>query len=266
LDTLSTLFGWIYFVAWSVSFYPQVVLNFRRKSVQGLRIEYTLYNEVGFFCYSWYVIANYRAQQEYHLTESFYVNDIAFAVHAFVLTTVQLVQIFWYRHTIDGPPGVVYSVILTVAFVAQLIAAAAGALPWVSDTRAGGTYFWDGAYCLAAYCSLAKVIITAVKYVPQAVHNCRRKSTIGWSICNVALDFTGGTFSFGQNFIQVANDGNWNHLFGNPGKLALSVLSIVFDILFFVQHFVLFRDRRDPALLQQRSEGGSTVVSLVDQA
>ena len=31
LDVISTVVGWIYFVAWTVSFYPQIVENFRRK-------------------------------------------------------------------------------------------------------------------------------------------------------------------------------------------------------------------------------------------
>jgi hypothetical protein len=40
-------------------------------------------------------------------------------------------------------------------------------------------------------CSYIKLGITLVKYVPQAYMNYRRKSTMGWSIGNVLLDFTG---------------------------------------------------------------------------
>jgi hypothetical protein len=31
LDTFSLVVGWVYFVAWSVSFYPQIYINFKRK-------------------------------------------------------------------------------------------------------------------------------------------------------------------------------------------------------------------------------------------
>lgn len=31
LDIFSTVIGWIYFVAWSISFYPQIYINYRRK-------------------------------------------------------------------------------------------------------------------------------------------------------------------------------------------------------------------------------------------
>ena len=44
--TISGVVGWIYFAAWSVSFYPQTWMNFRRKSVIGLSFDYQLYNLV----------------------------------------------------------------------------------------------------------------------------------------------------------------------------------------------------------------------------
>ena len=31
LDTFSAVVGWLYFAAWTVSFYPQIYTNFRRK-------------------------------------------------------------------------------------------------------------------------------------------------------------------------------------------------------------------------------------------
>ena len=43
---LSVVFGWIYFVAWSISFYGQLIENFRRKSVKGLNFDFEIYNLV----------------------------------------------------------------------------------------------------------------------------------------------------------------------------------------------------------------------------
>lgn len=40
-----------------------------------------------------------------------------------------------------------------------------------------------------------KAAVTFVKYLPQVYLNWARKSTVGWSIENVILDFTGGSFS-----------------------------------------------------------------------
>ena len=39
--------------------------------------------------------------------------------------------------------------------------------------------------------------------------NFRRKSTVGWSIGNVLLDFTGGTLSILQMFLISYNYGNY---------------------------------------------------------
>ena len=39
--------------------------------------------------------------------------------------------------------------------------------------------------------------------------NYRRKSTDGWSIGNVMLDFTGGSLSILQMFLQSYNNGKW---------------------------------------------------------
>ena len=40
---LSEIFGWTYFIAWSVSFYGQVIENYRRKSVSGLNFDFEIY-------------------------------------------------------------------------------------------------------------------------------------------------------------------------------------------------------------------------------
>ena len=42
------------------------------------------------------------------------------------------------------------------------------------------------------------MIILDGRYVPQAYMNFRRKSTVGWSIGNILLDFTGGSLSIIQ--------------------------------------------------------------------
>lgn len=49
---LSYLIGWVYFLAWSASFYPQAILNWRRKSVQGLSMDFIHLNVLGFLCYA----------------------------------------------------------------------------------------------------------------------------------------------------------------------------------------------------------------------
>lgn len=47
LRLLSMVLGWSYFVAWTISFYPQVILNYRRQYVGGLSIDFAVLNVLG---------------------------------------------------------------------------------------------------------------------------------------------------------------------------------------------------------------------------
>ena len=81
-----------------------------------------------------------------------------------------------------------------------------------------------------------KIIITVIKYIPQAIMNYVRKSTKGWSIMNIFLDFTGGCFSILQILLIGANTGNYNVFAGggsfNIAKFFLGFTSMVFDLIF----------------------------------
>lgn len=71
--------------------------------------------------------------------------------------------------------------------------------------------------------------------------NYRRKSTIGWSIGNIFLDFTGGSLSMLQMLLNAYNYDDWASIFGDATKFALGLFSVLFDIFFIVQHYVLYR-------------------------
>ena len=57
------------------------------------------------------------------------------------------------------------------------------------------------------------------------------------------LDFTGGTFSIMQDVIQAVGHGKSPFSGGgfNIVKWMLGVMSIIFDIIFMFQHYVLYR-------------------------
>jgi cystinosin len=71
--------------------------------------------------------------------------------------------------------------------------------------------------------------------------NYKRKSTDGWSIWPILLDFSGGWLSLAQLIIDSSLQNDWSGVTGNPVKFGLGNITIVFDILFFVQHYVLYR-------------------------
>jgi cystinosin len=115
--------------------------------------------------------------------------------------------------------------------------------------------FIDGLYFLSSI----KAIITLIKYAPQVYLNYKRKSTIGWSIENIMLDFMGGFFSNLQMITDAINLNDVSAIFGNPVKIWMGTSSIIFDIVFLYQHFMLYPHRKeetDPLLGTNYLENG----------
>lgn len=104
----------------------------------------------------------------------------------------------------------------------------------------------DPAIDVLYFLSYIKMTITFVKYLPQLRDNYRRKSTVGWSIHNILLDFTGGALSTLQLVLDCWDTRDWSGIVGDVAKFALGSISIVFDIMFMVQHYVLYPTSKKP--------------------
>ncbi|XP_051957365.1 cystinosin isoform X1 [Xyrauchen texanus] len=239
LFIINQIIGWIYFLAWSVSFYPQVFENWKRRSVVGLSFDYLALNLTGFIAYSVFNVGLFWVpyiQEEFLSSDPNGVNpvdanDVFFSLHAVVLTLVYICQCAIYERGGQKVSKVAIGLLViswTFAFV-TLIVAVVRKISWLE-------YLY--------YFSYIKLGITIVKYIPQAYMNYRRQSTEGWSIGNVLLDFTGGSFSLIQMFLQAYNNDKWKFIFGDPTKFGLGVLSIFFDVVFIIQHYCLYRNRK----------------------
>lgn len=77
--------------------------------------------------------------------------------------------------------------------------------------------------------------------MPQVYMNYQRKSTQGWSIGQILFDFAGGVLSLAQLFLDASFQEDWSGVTGNPAKLGLSNISMIFDVIFITQHYVLYR-------------------------
>lgn len=82
-----------------------------------------------------------------------------------------------------------------------------------------------------------------VKYIPQAWLNYKRKSTVGWDIRQILLDLSGGLLSIVQLILDSSFEADWSGVTGNPIKFLVGNASILFDVIFVVQHYVLYRHR-----------------------
>ncbi|KAH1005642.1 hypothetical protein HUJ04_006585 [Dendroctonus ponderosae] len=236
LDIFSTTIGWIYFLAWSVSFYPQVYINWKRRSVIGLNFDFLALNIVGFILYSIFNLGLYyipEIKKEY--SERYprglnpvQVNDIFFAVHAVILTSVTIGQCVLYERAEQRKFEISISLLgfFGVFIAISIVLSGCDVIHWI-----------DFLY----YCSYVKLTITLIKYIPQAFMNYRRQSTSGWSIGNILLDFTGGTLSMLQMILNAYNYDDWASIFGDPTKFGLGLFSVAFDIFFMIQHYVLYK-------------------------
>lgn len=92
-----------------------------------------------------------------------------------------------------------------------------------------------------------KVLISFVKYLPQVYLNWYRKTTVGWSLENVLLDFVGGTFSLVQIFVDWIDSGATSQFSGglNVAKFLLSLVCIVFDLVFMFQHYIMYPPKKN---------------------
>ncbi|XP_047402304.1 cystinosin isoform X2 [Sciurus carolinensis] len=238
VSIINQVIGWIYFVAWSISFYPQVIKNWRRKSVIGLSFDFVALNLMGFVAYS---VFNIGLLWVPYIKEQFLLkypngvnpvdsNDVFFSLHAVALTLIVIMQCCLYERGSQrvSQPAIGFLVLLWLFAFITMIVAAAGATTWLQFL-----------FCF----SYIKLAVTLVKYFPQAYMNFYYKSTAGWSIGNVLLDFIGGSFSLLQMFLQSYNNDQWTLIFGDPTKFGLGVFSIFFDVVFFVQHFCLYRKK-----------------------
>lgn len=258
LITLSSVVGWLYFSAWSISFYPQIISNCKRQSVIGLNFDFVSLNIVGFVLYSVFNIGLYYSsfiQAEYFERyprglNPVQLNDVFFATHAVFATIIIIIQCFLFER---GEQKISYTgralIAIFVGFVILF-----GALVQLQKI-----HWLDFLY----YCSYIKLFITLIKYIPQAFMNYRRKSTSGWSIGNVLLDFMGGWLSITQMILNAYNYDDWDSIFGDPTKFGLGLFSVLFDILFCVQHFVLYRGASPESYADI---AGDTIVNSATQS
>jgi hypothetical protein len=60
------------------------------------------------------------------------------------------------------------------------------------------------------------------------------------SIPSVVLDFMGGFLSLSQLFLDCGVRDDWDSITGDPVKLLLGLLTLMYDIVYLLQHYVWY--------------------------
>jgi len=226
-NLLYNMTGYGYVLAWGISFYPQLMLNWRRKSTAGMSIGFLWYNLLGFTLYLVYTCFAPDAA----------VQDTMFAGHALFITALTLAQVPLYGTNKLSDFPQVHGKIAAALLVALDICLVLNVGQWMPIMT------------LIFACGYLKTVISLVKYTPQFYLNFQRKSTMGFAMGMVFLDLVGGVLSIFQQFVSCSYDastGNlrdewtWQPVIGNKPKLFLGLIAIFYDLAFMYQHFVMY--------------------------
>ncbi|OQD79352.1 hypothetical protein PENANT_c053G08066 [Penicillium antarcticum] len=252
IKALSRLLGWSYMLCWSGSFYPQPLTNIKRKSTVGLSIDLSTINPLGFVCYAIYtgaflyspvIRAQYAARHPVAEEPTVRFNDFVFAAHAVVLTLIMYTQFWPFIWGLHVSRFQRISWLMAGLFWGSVLAPVV--VMWIVLARSpdGGHDPSSWAWIDVIYSfSYVKLLITIVKYMPQMWLNYQRKSTVGWSIGTILLDLAGGVLSMVQLILDSSLQNDWSGITGNPVKLLLGNVTIFFDMIFVIQHYVLYRE------------------------
>ena len=93
--------------------------------------------------------------------------------------------------------------------------------------------------------------------------NYQLKSTSGWNIVQILLDLSGGVLSLLQLFLDSSLQNDWSGITGNPVKLFLGNITIISDLVFVVQHYILYREARSKPPPSGRRSGADLVTPLL---
>ncbi|KAF9611035.1 hypothetical protein IFM89_026386 [Coptis chinensis] len=107
---------------------------------------------------------------------------------------------------------------------------------------------------IAAYCKNG--LLEKAKKLINLIIEKGKNPLPRWSIGNILLDLLGGVTNYGQMAMQSIDQGSWVNFNGNIGKTLFSLVSIFFDLLFIVQHYLLYPSKKEK--VSPEADGEST--------
>ncbi|EZG78214.1 cystinosin [Gregarina niphandrodes] len=260
LTILAHICGWIYFTAWTISFYPQLISNYHAKSTEGLSITFAVFNLIGFIALAQYDIIRYGVQLRYDLPQAVEIQDVCFAVHAAVLCIICCLQFIHYdsgwRERVTRRTWIM-SVVLIVAGMAHLLLVEMGVIPLTHYPDMDNSSYLTSAWSFTNFCGALKLGITLFKYLPQIVLNFERQMTNGLAIWTFNLDCVGGIFSLIQNGVESINHRNSAYITGNLPKVGIGLVGLTYNAIILGQHYYLYREQN----FEAKRIGGEDTMS-----
>lgn len=207
-----------------------------------MSIEFQIWNISGYLFYTIYNIWGYIVQHNHskEISNSIKPNDIAFTVHGLLMTAAVCVQVILWRKPGTDKVSWVHVIMIICMWILAVYNFVLAANDYIPYYRISNSPY---AYSAVQFLGFCKGFVTIIKYIPQIWLHYTTKSTKGFAIQNIMLDFGGGLFSFLQMMIDSIDTKDWGHFTSNVPKLVIACVSMFYDVVILIQHFVLYRSR-----------------------
>lgn len=185
------------------------------------------------------------------------INDVAYTVHGLLCTLVVYSQVHFFTFKRNKHQRVSkYTQILLMGVCSLCLFMCVTVLYFPRMTT---LHLLDVAEILA----YVKVMMSTVKHIPQLLYNHKRRSTKGWAINSTILDCAGAILSICQLLLDAYRTHHMENVFGNSSKLSLALVTIAFNIMFLIQHFILYPSSRYPDVIRLDELGGGAYDNAI---
>ncbi|KAG7927388.1 hypothetical protein KL925_002759 [Ogataea polymorpha] len=250
---LATVSGWLYAICWSVSFYPTILLNLRIRSADSISFDFAILNLLGYSCYTasiYLQLFNNTVRKQF--SNAFGGNmpllsiiDLAYSMHGWILTVVLLSQIIlgnrWWGF--KNTRTLFKFSKLVKGYYAAFVLLLLYNIHYRNEKNQLLNFTLNLSYC--------KILVSCTKYIPQVIHNAKRKSMFGISKMQILLDLSGCLFSIVELLLRNKTT-LWKLLEANRSKLGLILVTMVFDLIFLAQFHMYRSPRREkPSMIEK---------------
>lgn len=234
----AVFFGWAYALSWGAAYYPTILMNYQVKSSEAVSLDTVLLNFMGYCSYAasvMFQLLNVTIQTElkamYGTMPVLSMADLFYVVHGVWVVSLLLSQLVAGKELWRFPSHPKHHVHLFTQIVFALLVVLVSYHIFSLNEPQGLLH-------LVVDLAYVKIGINCVKYIPQVLHNMRRRSMYGSSKLQVALDLF-GTVMLLLEFWLKNNQPLILAIQLNRGKLGLAALSVLFDTIFITQ-FILY--------------------------
>lgn len=212
----------------SISFYAQLIHNWKRKKISGLDINYILLGLFSYFNYALFISCYYFLYFYIHFIRlDSRIIDVLFGIHSFICFLLFSIQAYFEYDKLYKSISMIIKIIIPILLISSL-------LIYVLPIIIQKYHFNLAAYSLV----ISFYLLYCLKYYFQIKHNHSRKSTIGFNFFYSLFDLGGNIFGVAYYTYNMSLQYGW--IWIDIIGWVCFFCSIIGNICLMVQHWVLY--------------------------